>query len=496
MKKYNMLVSAAVLFGSMASSFAAPVEYAGAELKKNFKISMAADQKTADTLTVKTIANNKSAIYQQNLVWQTGEIKQIIVTAKVDKPGTLRFASNTFVDGKKFAVNVYVPAIADGEFHDYIFDVAGHKNWQGIMKNYELRWFGPADTLLEVKKFTAASNAIIKYIGNGLKGKVSLFNAKELKGSNELVIQTTKAFGGFHQQKLAWKADEINTVSFMLKSDKPGTLRYACSLKKGDNKALAGISLPVQNIPGDNQYHLYTFDLTVNPQFAGIQTNYELRFIGPQGATLALKEVTAGKKAAAEKKTEKSVKKAPVAVPAPAAKGRFTKSELSGAGLIQYVHPFRAEPVADKNAVRAQLKQGIVGGFYQDNVSYDTNVYKQVEITLACNIPGYWNFAAGCVKDGQRAVAGIPPVAAVPDGKYHTYVFNISDSHNWRGNVTNWEVRYLGYDPAEISIKAIKFLKKPNLIPDASNLPVNKEVITGKLMPRAKCVLNWPQRSP
>ena len=192
MKKYNMLVSAAVLFGSMASSFAAPVEYAGAELKKNFKISMAADQKTADTLTVKTIANNKSAIYQQNLVWQTGEIKQIIVTAKVDKPGTLRFASNTFVDGKKFAVNVYVPAIADGEFHDYIFDVAGHKNWQGVMKNYELRWFGPADTLLEVKKFTAASNAIIKYIGNGLKGKVSLFNAKELKGSNELVARTTR----------------------------------------------------------------------------------------------------------------------------------------------------------------------------------------------------------------------------------------------------------------------------------------------------------------
>ena len=70
MKKYNMLVSAAVLFSSMASSFAAPVEYAGAELKKNLKISMAAVQKTADILAVKTIAGNKSAVYQQKL-WVT-----------------------------------------------------------------------------------------------------------------------------------------------------------------------------------------------------------------------------------------------------------------------------------------------------------------------------------------------------------------------------------------------------------------------------------------
>ena len=491
MKKYNMLVSAAVLFSSMASSFAAPVEYAGAELKKNLKISMAAVQKTADILAVKTIAGNKSAVYQQKLSWQTSDIKQIIVTAKVDKPGTLRFACNTMVDGKRLAANIFVPVIADGEFHDYIFDAAGNKNWQGILTNYELRWFGPADTLLEVKKLVTSDKTTIKYIGNGIKGKVLLFNAKELKGSNELVARTTKAFGGFHQQKLAWAADEINTVSFMMKSDKPGTLRYACSLKKDNSKTLAGISLPVQKVPGDNQYHLYTFDLTANPQFAGIQTNYELRFTGPQDTTLALKEVTAGKKSAAEKKPDNSVKNVPAPAPVPAAKGRFNKSELSGADLLRYIHPFRAERIADKNAVTAQLKPGIQGGFYQEKVNYDTNIYKQVEVTLACDTPGYWSFAAGCVKDGKRVNAGISPVAVVPDGKYHTYVFNISDSHNWMGNVTNWELRFLGYDPARISIKAIKFQKKPNLIPGAQTLPVNKEVITGKLMPRAKCVLNW-----
>ena len=87
MKKYNVLFSAAALLGSMAITFAAPVEYTGDDLKKNVRISFGVDQKAADILAIKTVANNKTALYQQGLKWQTSEIKQIIVTAKADKPG-------------------------------------------------------------------------------------------------------------------------------------------------------------------------------------------------------------------------------------------------------------------------------------------------------------------------------------------------------------------------------------------------------------------------
>ena len=486
MKKNDLLLTAALLFCSTAVSVAAPVEYTGDDLKKNVRISFGVAQKAADILAFKTVANNKTALYQQGLKWQTSEIKQIIVTAKTDKPGQLRWASNTVADGKRASVNIYLPMIADGEYHDYIFDVAGNKNWRGVLTNYELRWFGAADTLLEVKKFATSDKTTVKLLGNMLKGKVQMFKAKWLKSNNELLIQTTGAFGGFHQQKLAWKADEINTVSFMLKSDKPGTLRYACSLK---NAAKGSISVPVQKVPGDNAYHLYTFYLSENPNFGGIQTNYELRFTGEPGATLGLKEVTAGKTAGeAKKKSENAVKAVPAAAPA---KVKAGLADISGAALRKSVHPFRLQKLACQEGVAGRSSYKVTGGFYQEKANIDTNVYKQAEFTLAADEPGYWNLAVSCTKDGKRATAAVAPAAVVPDGKYHTYIFNISESINWKGVATNWEMRYLGYEAANLSVKQVRWFKNSNLIPNADKLPVGKEVITNKLMPRAKCQLNW-----
>ena len=480
-----MLLTAALLFGSTAISVAVPFDYTGAELKKNMKISLAAVQKTADALAIKTVAANKSALYQQKLSWQTSDIKQIIVTARADKAGQLRFASNTLADGKKASVNIYLPVAGDGEFHDYIFDVAENKNWKGVLTNYELRWFGPADTLLEIKKIAASDKAVIKLAGNSLKSKVKLFKAIDLKKDNAFAAKTTGAFGGFHQQKLAWNANEINTVSFMLKSDKPDTLRYACSLK---NAPVTSIAFPVQKVPGDNQYHVYKFNLASHPKFAGIQTNYELRFTGEKGATIELKEMTAEKSYAA-----KEVSPAPVKAvkAAPAAAATFSGSELAGAVLRKYVHPFRLQPVKRADGVAGKSTRNNVGGFYQADLAYDTNKYKQVEFTLAADEPGYWNLAVSCTQNGKRATASAAPAAAVPDGKYHTYIYTVSDSINWKGIATNWEIRFLGGEPANLAIKEVRWVAKPNLIANADRLPVNKEVITGKLMPRAQCQLNW-----
>jgi len=490
MINYTFLTAA--LLGCMAVNAAPPVNIEGAELKKSMKLSRVAVQSSTDSLIVKTAAKNQSALHQQKLTWNTADIKQIVITLKSDKTGQLRFACNTLADGKKAFVNIYLPVIADGEFHDYIFDVAGNKNWKGVLTNYELRWFGEADATLEFKKIAAAAQRIIKLSGAQVPRTVRHFNAKILPGKEELVLQTTKNYGGFHQQKLSWKAEEFNTVSFLLKSDKPGTLRYACSQK---NAPLASIALPVQNVPGDSQYHIYTFKLDQNPKFAGIQTNYELRFTGPVGTTLALKEVTAEKTAAAEKKnSNKIVKTAVEAKSRPkvaAAKAKFSGSELAGSDLRKYVHSFRLQPIKCADGVAGKSTRNNIGGFYQADAAYDTNKYKQVEFTLAADEPGYWYFAVSCTHNGKRATAAVSPAAAVPDGKYHTYIYNISESINWKGIATNWEMRFLGGEAANLAIKKVRWFAKPNLIANADRLPVNKEVITGKLMPRAKCQLNW-----
>ena len=305
MKKYSILLSAAILFSSLTLYPAVAKEYAGSELGKAMKISRAAVQRSGDSLVIKTAGKNHSAIYQEKLNWQTDNIKQIVVNAKADQEGMLRFSANTFVDGKRLSINIYCKVVPDGEFHNYYFNTAGNKNWQGVLANYELRWFGPADTLIEFRKITASDTIAVNLTGSDLKRNVKLFNAVPAESAGEYLAQTTRDFGGFHQQKLEWNADRINRVSFWFKSDKPGTLRYACSLKIADSKKLAGISLPVQKVPGDNQYHLYTFNLTANPKFSGIQTNYELRFTGEKGAVIGLKEVTA-EKAAGDIKTEKA----------------------------------------------------------------------------------------------------------------------------------------------------------------------------------------------
>ncbi|MBR7143935.1 MAG: hypothetical protein IKD10_03240 [Lentisphaeria bacterium] len=486
MIKYSKCVTAALLLCG-AAAMAVPVEYAGAELKKVMALSNVVLQPSDDALVFKARANNKSAIYQQKLNWKTTEIKQVIITAKADKPGQIRFAADTFVDGKRHAMNIYNTVIPDGEFHDYYFDVAGHKNWQGTLTNYELRWFGPENATVEIKKFATSAKTTVKLIGNALKSKVGLFKAKALKSNNEFLAETLGAFGGFHQQKLAWVADEIDSVSFMFKSNKPGTLRYACSLKTVDGKNLPGISLPVQSVPGDDQYHVYTFNLKDNPRFAGMQTNYELRFIGEKGAVIGLKEITAGKlEGSAQKKSKSSV---PVTV----SSGKSFAAELAGTVLKKNVHPFRLQPgtSVDKNAVTGKSSINTAGGFYQSDVACNTNIYKQVEFTLAADEPGYWNLAVSCTKDGKRATASVSPVAAVPDGRYHTYTFNICESINWQGIATNWELRFLGNEAANLAVKKIRWFKNSNLIPDADRLPVGKEVITGKLMPRAKCQLKW-----
>ena len=489
MKKINLLLA---VLGSCLTAFGSEVTLEGPALKRAVHIANpAVELKLEDALAYKTATQNRSAFYQQKLNWKTGDIKQLIVTARFDNPGRLRFAGQTATpEGKKVSVGVYTDVIPDGKYHDYIFNVSAHPGWKGILTNYELRFMGPENTEFALKKIASSANTVIKYMGKTVKRKILTYKTKDLPCNDTLKTQVTGDFGSFYQQKLAWKSDEINTVSFMLKSDAPGSMRFICMLKSADGKQSKAISMPSQNVPGDNEYHLYTFKLDSHPDFNGTLTNYELRFSGSKNATLELQEMTAEKTAPAQKKINLTAKPAPAA--APAKTTIFTGQELAGADLKKRIQLFRAQAVAaEKDVVAAKIKINTIGGFFQNNVKYSTADYKQLEISLAADAPGYWRVAAACQSNGQQSAAGSNTVAVVPDGKFHTYVFDLGNHHNWTGFVSNWEVRFLGYEPVNIAIKKVRWVEKSNLIANAQNLPVNKEIVTGKLLPRAKCQLNW-----
>ena len=296
MKKNSFLLLLAVL-GSCLTSFGSEVTLEGPALKRAVHIANpAVELKLEDALAYKTATQNRSAFYQQKLNWKTGDIKQLIVTARFDNPGRLRFAGQTATpEGKQGSVGVYTDVIPDGKYHDYIFNVSAHPGWKGILTNYELRFMGPENTEFALKKIASSANTVIKYMGKTVKRKILTYKTKDLPCNDTLKTQVTGDFGSFYQQKLAWKSDEINTVSFMLKSDAPGSMRFICMLKSADGKQSKAISMPSLNVPGDNEYHLYTFKLDSHPDFNGTLTNYELRFSGSKNATLELQEMTAEK---------------------------------------------------------------------------------------------------------------------------------------------------------------------------------------------------------
>ena len=213
MKKFNTLLLTAAFCGGCLALGAAEVELAGVAIKKLEFSRPGEVLKLDDAVGLKTAAQNKSALYQQKLNWQAGNIKQIIVTARFDQPGQLRWAcNNTLADGKKVSLNFYNTIIPDNEYHDYIFDMSSNANWQGVMTNYELRFFGPEGTTFALKKIVSSTESTIKLMGVSLKGKVATFKARELENKDGITIQIPGKFGGFHQQKLNWKTDEINTV--------------------------------------------------------------------------------------------------------------------------------------------------------------------------------------------------------------------------------------------------------------------------------------------
>ena len=134
--------------------------------------------------------------------------------------------------------------------------------------------------------------------------------------------------------------------------------------------------------------------------------------------------------------------------------------------------------------------------FFQEKLDYDVSTIQQIEACFMSKVPGYIGFASMAVQeDGARKGFGAPIQSVMPDGEYHTYIFDVSHNQMHTGKMSNWEVRFTGYSGA-VGLKSIKARSIVNRIADAENLLPGKQSPVAQLMPRSRCILKWEGPEP
>ena len=262
----------------------------GETLWKALKLSRPAARIATDKLAAFRVdAKGKTALYQQKLNCNAEKIKQLIVTAKVEKAGQLRLAADLTDNGKKRSVRLFRKVGPDRDFQEYSFSLGDQANWKGHLTNYELRWFG-SDGDVIIKSIRTSDHVRRSFSGRELFGKVHLFKAEAVPSADALLAEIGTVPGGFYQSKLTWPTEEIKIMRFSLMSKVAGRIRLACACKQDDKKF--NIVFPPQTVPGDGQYHDYIFALTGKKNWKGVMTNYELRWLG-KPAGIGLKSVSA-----------------------------------------------------------------------------------------------------------------------------------------------------------------------------------------------------------
>ncbi len=431
-------------------------------------------------------SEGKSALYQQNLQWDAANFKQIVFSVRTTKSGRLRFSCNMVGNGKTQGFNLSHETCPDGEFHDYAFDLTSSPKFQGVMTNYELRWFGEEGEIVVNKVRTSADpvnavpSGVVTLWGNALKRALRM--AKPLKEQTlpDAVGMIAWANGksAFHQQNLDWDTANFKQIVFTVKTAKPGRLRFSGNTLADGKRQDFALYLDADS---DGEFHDYAFDLVSSPKFQGVLTNYELRWFGEEGEVAVKKIRTSAERA------KPAPPEAAAAKPQAVTRSNFRKGELKGQVAVS-----RGKLLSASDALEARFTDSIRGGaFYQQNLAWDTAKIKQIEFSLKTDTPGYFSFGIAAVSpDGGRTTVGGAPLAAIPDGEYHSYIFNLGENANWRGTATNWEVRWNG-DPANAGINAVLTSPVFNHIPDATALTAGREVVIKPLKPRAKCVLHW-----
>ena len=162
---------------------------------------------------------------------------------------------------------------------------------------------------------------------------------------------------------------------------------------------------------------------------------------------------------------------------------------LQGRKLAAAAKVFGGKSIHTGDAIAVQTVNG-KSGFYNNSCAWPAGKVRQLEFTIAADQAGYVRFVNLRNNNGAKKVISTAPHSVIPDGKYHTLIFDFSNDPRWVGDGSNWELRWFG-NPGKLTLKKIVARQLGNRIPDLSDIPLNTPVRTALLEPLKIYRLEW-----
>ena len=433
------------------------------------------------------------------------KIVQFEVEFKCNVPGTLRLAGSLHKDGKQFSGNMKVVPVQPGDYQRYIWNFNEMPNFDNAetMGDMELRFTpqsGSKDVVFSFrnarfnsqyrpgteKAVAPAPSSKVQTPANPAADNASLLKLHSFGNQGKRVAGTSvdnvkllsgKA-GGFFQPNKKLPLQNIAAMSLEFKSNVPGTLKLSASLMDDKGNRFSTRLTPVK-IVGNGEFEKVSFPVDQLPKYNEytILGDVELRFTPDNPADAVI-----------------GFRNARFLTPAEAAaisKQQSNKKEFRGSDVLKHIHFSRAEAIKTPNELIARVKAATPMAFYQEKLHWESDEVYQIEIALKTNAPGYWQFACSNTFEGKRGTVRVSPQAAIPDGEYHTYIFVVHGLNNYKGYTTNWEVKWMGGEAAEVGLKSVRAVKYNNRIPDAATLQPHQPQLLGLLRPRSLAALKW-----
>ena len=179
---------------------------------------------------------------------------------------------------------------------------------------------------------------------------------------------------------------------------------------------------------------------------------------------------------------------------------RAASELLEGADLHAMVKPFRALKSIRKSDGIEIVTSSKKCGFYQMQLNWQADKIKQLEFTVKSDTPGFVALSYGAKVNGKyiKTPSNMLPRAVMPDGKYHTVIFDVYKDPRWQGTITNWELSWypdtqLGkvQEGVNFGLQRVHAAAENNRIPDVRSLKAGEKVLLKNLFPRTRCRLFW-----
>ena len=177
---------------------------------------------------------------------------------------------------------------------------------------------------------------------------------------------------------------------------------------------------------------------------------------------------------------------------------------LENADLHAAVKPFRAQKFVKKSDGMEIITSGRKCGFFQVGLNWQADKIKQLEFTVKSDTPGFMALSYGAKVNGKyiKTPSNLLPRAIIPDGKYHTVIFDVFQDPRWQGIITNWEISWHPdthlarvQDGVQFGLQRVHASAVNNRIPDVKNIKPGEQALIKTLFPRTKCRLFWQNGS-